>query len=130
MLAKTLSNKDKQKVLPKHWTWIRFGDKKLTKFKSGVKLRKTLESTIQFETPAVGCPSIITLKFCRYPGTSKADYTGHQSILLDPKIHAGKTFWVTLSHSIITTPLMPVGLGIEHNGAGTLVLDGRQFKMN
>ena len=130
MLAKTLSNKDKQKILPNHFTWIRFGVKKATKFRPKFTRRNWMEYTIQIELPKAGCPALITIKDARYPGTSKVDYTGHNTLLINPSLHAGKTIWTTLSHSAQSGPSMPLGVGIEHNGSGVVVLDGRQFKIN
>ncbi len=128
MIDKVESNKDKQAIAPNVGTKVRINGK--TSWKGAVRSRRILwETTVQVELPSSGLPSTIRFRFCRYPGTAKADYTGHFSYPVHPGM-AGKTIWVTLSHSFISGGKMPVGLYVDHDGKSSIVLDGRQIKAN
>jgi len=128
MIEKVASNKDKQTIQPNKNTIVSINGK--TSW-LGTRLRRRvlLETIIQVELPASGLPNIIRFRFCRYPETAKADYTGHFSYPVHAGM-AGKEVWVTLAHSIIADGKMPVGIFIDHDGAVPIVLDGRQFKAN
>lgn len=128
MIYKTEANKSKQTIKPNKVTRVKIQG--VDKFKATKQQRNLWEYTVQIELPRTGCPSVINLRFCRYPGTSKADYTGHDTITLDPSAHAGKTIWHTLAHSFLSGPVMPVALYIDHDGHNSIVLDGRQIKTN
>lgn len=129
MIEKVVSNKDKQIINPNDATKVRINGK--TSFKGSVRQRRLWwETTVQIELPATGCPSVVRFRFCRYPNTEQADYTGHYSYLVNPAIHAGKTVWVTLAHSFISGGKMPVALYVDHDGSAPIALDGRQVKAN
>jgi hypothetical protein len=128
MIDKVVSNKDKQSIPPSKVTAVRINGK--TKWKGSTRRRRIWwETTVQVELPASGLPNIIRFRFCRYPGTAKADYTGHFSYPVHPGMK-GRTIWVTLAHSFISGGTMPVGLYIDHDGTAPIVLDGRQIKAN
>lgn len=128
MIVKVESNKDKQSIPPNDATKMRINGN--TSWKpASIKKRMLMETTIQFELPKTGLPNVIRVRFCRFPNTSKADYTGHFSYPVHPGM-AGKTVWVTLAHSILFTRSMNVAVYIDHDGASPVVLDGRQFKAN
>ena len=128
MIVKVESNKDKQAIMPDDATKVRilgntsWKPSKLTK-------RMTLETTIQIELPPTGLPNVIRFRFCRYPNTAAADYTGHFSYPVHPGM-AGKEVWVTLSHSIVVNRTMNIAIYLDHDGTTPIVLDGRQFKAN
>ena len=128
MIAKVESNKDKQSIIPNDATKMRINGK--TSWKGALRSKRLLwETTVQVELPKTGLPSVINFRFCRYPNTAKADYTGHFSYPVHPGM-AGKTIWVTLSHSFISGGAMPVALYIGHDGKLPIALDGRQIKAN
>jgi hypothetical protein len=128
MIDKVASNVDKQSIVSGKPVAVRINGK--TSW-LGTRLRRRvlLETTIQVELPASGLPNIIRFRFCRYPGTAKADYTGHFSYPVHAGM-AGREIWVSLAHSIIADGKMPVGIFIDHDGAVPIILDGRQFKAN
>jgi len=128
MIIKVESDKDKQSIAPNDSTKIRILGN------TGWKVTKTtkrvlLETTIQIELPKTGCPNVVRFRFCRYPNTTKADYTGHFSYPVHPGM-SGKTVWVTLAHSIRANRLMAIAIYVDHDGKSPIVLDGRQFKAN
>ena len=128
MIEKVVSDKDKQTIPPKNAEKVRINKK--TAFKGSLRSQRLLwETTVQVELPKSGLPSTIRFRFCRYPNTAKADYTGHFSYPVHPGM-AGKTVWVTLAHSFISGGKMPVALYIDHDGSAPIVLDGRQIKAN
>lgn len=128
MIAKVESNKDKQFIPSGKVTPVRINGK--TAWKAGLRsTRYTWETTVQVELPVDGLPNIIRFRFCRYPETAKADYTGHFSYPVHPGM-AGREVWVSLSHSLVSGGSMPVGLMIDHDGVAPIVLDGRQIKAN
>lgn len=129
MIKKTEANKDKQAIRGGN-KLVRMRIGKAVVFKADTKARNLWEYTVQIELPKTGCPSLIRIVLCRYPGTKQADYTGHDSITLYPGVHAGQTIWHTLAHSFISDPSMPVALYVSHNGKSPIVLDGRQIKAN
>ena len=126
MIEKVESNKDKQSIPPTEPTSVRINGK--TSWK-GASLKKRLmwETTVQVELPKTGLPNVIRFRFCRFPETSQADYTGHFSYPVHPGL-AGKEIWVTLAHGFVSGGAMPVGLIINHDGKNPIVLDGRQIK--
>jgi hypothetical protein len=128
MIVKVESNKDKQSVPPVEPTKVRILGNTSWKVTKTTK-RVLLETTIQIELPKTGIPNVVRFRFCRFPNTSKADYTGHFSYPIHPGM-AGKTVWVTLAHSIRATRLMNIAVFIDHDGKKPIVLDGRQFKAN
>lgn len=128
MIVKVESNKDKQAILPNDATKVRILGN--TSWKpSRVTKRMTLETTVQIELPASGLPNVIRFRFCRYPNTAAADYTGHFSYPVHSGM-AGKEVWVTLSHSIVVNRTMNIAIYLDHDGISPIVLDGRQFKAN
>jgi hypothetical protein len=128
MIAKVESNKDKQRIISGKAVLVRINGK--TSWKGSVRQKRNMwETTVQVELPGGGLPSVIRFRFCRYPGTAKADYTGHFSYPVHPGM-AGKEVWVTLAHGFISGGKMPVGLFIDHDGTAPIVLDGRQIKAN
>jgi hypothetical protein len=128
MIAKVVSNKDKQAIEPNKVTEMRINGK--TSWKGSLRQRRNMwETTVQVELPASGLPNVIRFRFCRFAGTNKADYTGHFSYPVHPGM-ASKTIWVTLAHGFISGGSMPVGLFIDHDGVQAIVLDGRQIKAN
>ena len=128
MIVKVESNKDKQGILPNDPTKVRILGNTSWKPSRTTK-RMTLETTIQVELPASGLPNVIRFRFCRYPNTAKADYTGHFSYPVHPGM-AGKEVWVTLAHSIVVNRNMDIAIYLDHDGASPIFLDGRQFKAN
>jgi hypothetical protein len=128
MIVKVSSNKDKQAILPNDATKVRILGNTSWRPTSRTK-RMLLETTIQVELPAANLPNIIRFRFCRFPNTAKADYTGHFSYPVHPGM-AGQTIWVTLAHSILVTRGMNIAVYVDHDGASPIVLDGRQFKAN
>ena len=127
-IDKVVSDKDKQAIAPNKVTAVRINGK--TSWKGSPRRKRNWwETTVQVELPASGLPNIIRFRFCRYPGTAKADYTGHFSYPVHPGMK-GRTIWVTLAHSFISGGTMPVGLYIDHDGTAPIVLDGRQIKAN
>lgn len=128
MIDKVVSNKDKQSIPGNDATKVRINGK--TSWKGSVRSKRLIwETTVQIELPASGAPNIIRFRFCRYPNTPEADYTGHFSYPVHPGM-AGKEVWVTLAHGFISGGKMPVALYIDHDGASPIVLDGRQIKAN
>lgn len=128
MIDKVVSNKDKQSIPSEVSTMMRINGK--TSWKGSTRQKRNMwETTVQVELPKTGLPNVIRFRFCRYPGTAKADYTGHFSYPVHPGM-AGKTVWVTLAHGFISGGKMPVGLFIDHDGKSPIVLDGRQIKAN
>ena len=128
MIAKVESNKDKQSIISGRAIAVRI--KKKTSWKGSLRTKRLMwETTLQVELPAGGLPSIIRLRWCRYPATAKADYTGHFSYPVHPGM-AGKTIWITLAHGFVSGGAMPVSLFIDHDGTVPIVLDGRQIKAN
>lgn len=128
MIEKVVSDKDKQSIPPNDATKIRINGKTSWKV-AGRKKRVLLETTVQVELPDGGLPSVVRFRFCRYPNTNKADYTGHFSYPVHSGM-SGKTVWVTLAHSIVANSKMPIAIYVDHDGNGGIVLDGRQFKAN
>jgi hypothetical protein len=128
VIVKVESNKDKQGILPNDATKVRILGNTSWKPSRTTK-RMTLETTIQVELPPSGLPNVIRFRFCRYPNTAKADYTGHFSYPVHPGM-AGKEVWVTLAHSILVNRSMNIAVYVDHDGASPIVLDGRQFKAN
>ena len=128
VIVKVESNKDKQGILPNDPTKVRILGNTSWKPSRTTK-RMTLETTIQVELPASGLPNVIRFRFCRYPNTAKADYTGHFSYPVHPGM-AGKEVWVTLAHSIVVNRNMDIAIYLDHDGASPIFLDGRQFKAN
>jgi hypothetical protein len=128
MISKVESNKDKQSVITGKSIAVRINGK--TSWKGSLRSSRLLwETTVQVELPKTGLPNVIRFRWCRYPGTVQADYTGHFSYPVHPGM-SGKTIWITLSHSFISGGKMPVGLFIDHDGKSPIVLDGRQVKAN
>jgi hypothetical protein len=128
MIAKVESNKDKQSIISGKAIPVRI-NKKIS-WKGSTRTKRLMwETTVQIELPGGGLPSIIRFRWCRYPGTPQADYTGHFSYPVHPGM-AGKTIWVTLAHGFISGGKMPVGLYIDHDGTAPITLDGRQVKAN
>ena len=128
MIDKVESNKDKQSIPPNKVTRVVINGR--NSWKAGVRRKRyTWETTVQIELPAESVPNVVRFRFCRYPGTAKADYTGHFSYPVHAGM-AGKEVWVTLAHSFISGGNMPVGLYLDHDGAVPIVLDGRQIKAN
>ncbi len=128
MIVKVESNKDKQSITATSALKMRINGNtswRVTK----IKKRVLLETTIQIELPASGCPNYVRIRFCRFPTTKQADYTGHFTYPVHPGM-AGKTVWVTLAHSILATRLMNIAVFLDHDGKSPIVLDGRQFKAN
>lgn len=128
MIVKVESNKDKQSITAVSAMKMRINGKtswKVTK----IKKRVLLETTVQIELPKAGLPSVVRFRFCRFPTTPKADFTGHFSYPVHLGM-AGQTVWVTLSHSILATRQMNIAVFIDHNGKSPIILDGRQFKAN
>lgn len=128
MIVKVESNKDKQGILPNDATKVRILGETSWKPSRTTK-RMLLETTIQVELPASGLPNVIRFRFCRYPNTAKADYTGHFSYPVHPGM-AGKEVWITLAHSIVVNRSMNIAVYVDHDGVSPIVLDGRQFKAN
>jgi hypothetical protein len=128
VIVKVESNKDKQGILPNDATKVRILGNTSWKPSRTTK-RMLLETTIQVELPASGLPNVIRFRFCRYPNTVRADYTGHFSYPVHPGM-AGKEVWVTLAHSIVVNRTMDIAIYLDHDGASPIVLDGRQFKAN
>jgi len=137
MIDKVGSNVDKQSIPPNKVTRVVINGR--NSWKAGVRSKRyTWETTVQIELPASNMPegepasnmpNIIRFRWCRYPSSTKADYTGHFSYPVHAGM-AGREIWVTLAHSFISGGTMPVGLFIEHDGAVPIVLDGRQVKAN
>lgn len=128
MIVKVESNKDKQSITATSPMKMRINGNtswRITK----IKKRVLLETTIQIELPSTGLPNFVRIRFCRFPTTPKADYTGHFTYPVHPGM-AGKTVWVTLAHSILATRLMNIAVFLDHDGKSPIVLDGRQFKAN
>lgn len=124
LLAKTESGTDKQTIKPKTWTYVRF-DKK-TSFKVSADGVYVWAVILRTEYPAAGNPTILRGRFVRYPGTSKADETGHDDkAVADFKGQSLHSHWM---HYLTTTKTMPVGFWVWHNGIKPIVLDGRQIK--
>lgn len=128
MIEKVVSDKDKQPIPGNNPEKVRINGK-TSWITTKRNKRVLLETTIQFELPASGLPSVIRVRFCRFPNTAGADYTGHFSYPVHAGM-AGKTVWVTLAHSIAATRKMPIAIYVDHDGASPVVLDGRQFKAN
>lgn len=128
VIVKVESNKDKQGILPNDATKVRILGETSWKPSRTTK-RMLLETTIQVELPASGLPNVIRFRFCRYPNTANADYTGHFSYPVHPGM-AGKEVWITLAHSILVNRNMNIAVYVDHDGASPIVLDGRQFKAN
>ena len=128
MIDKVASNVDKQSIPGNNPEKVRINGKTSWKPASRTK-RMTWETTVQIELPATGLPNIVRFRFCRYPNTAQADYTGHFSYPVHPGM-AGKEVWVTLAHGFISGGKMPVGLFIDHDGSAPIILDGRQIKAN
>lgn len=128
MIAKVASNVDKQSIPGNNAEKMRINGNTSWKPASRTK-RMMMETTIQIELPASGLPNVVRVRFCRYPNTEKADYTGHFSYPVHPGM-AGKTVWITLAHSILFNRAMNVAVYVDHDGANPIVLDGRQFKAN
>jgi hypothetical protein len=128
MIVKIESNKDKQTIPGNDATKMRIKGNTSWKPANRTK-RMTMETTIQFELPTTGLPNVIRVRFCRFPNTAKADYTGHFSYPVHPGM-AGKTVWITLAHSILFSRTMNVAVYIDHDGKSPIFLDGRQFKAN
>ncbi len=126
ILHKTDSGADKQLIKPKEWTYVRFD--KAIKFSVPADGIYTWAVILRVEFPSVGCPNILRGRFVRYPGTPKADETGH-----DDKNTYGWTsqtlhnHWM---HYFTVTKSMPVGFWVWHNGSKPIILDGRQIKAN
>jgi hypothetical protein len=124
ILHKTDSGADKQIIKSKEWTYVRFDG--LTKFKVPADGIYTWAVILRITYPSVGCPNIVRGRFVRYPGTAKADETGH-----DDKNTYGWTrqslhsHWM---HYFTVTKTMPVGFWVWHNGSKPITLDGRQIK--
>jgi len=128
MIAKVESNKDKQSIISGKAVLVRINKK--TSWKGSTRSKRLMwETTVQIELPGGGLPSVIRFRWCRYPGTAQADYTGHFSYPVHPGM-AGKAIWVTLAHGFISGGKMPVGLYIDHDGSAPITLDGRQIKAN
>lgn len=128
MIAKVASNKDKQSILGNNAEKMRIDGNVAWKPSRRTK-RMLMETTIQIELPKTGLPNIIRIRFCRFPNTAAADYTGHFSYPVHPGM-AGKPIWITLAHSILFTRSMNVAVYVDHDGISPIVLDGRQFKAN
>lgn len=128
MIDKVESDKDKQAIPGADATKMRINGKTSWKPANRTK-RMTWETTVQVELPKTGLPNVIRFRFCRYPNTAKADYTGHFSYPVHPGM-AGKAVWVTLAHSVLMNRTMDMALYIDHDGASPIVLDGRQIKAN
>lgn len=128
MIDKVESNKDKQSIPGNDATKVSINGNTSWKPANRTK-RMTWETTVQVEIPKTGLPNVIRFRFCRYPNTAKADYTGHFSYPVHPGM-AGKEVWVTLSHSVLMNRSMNMALYIDHDGASPIVLDGRQIKAN
>lgn len=128
MIEKVVSNKDKQTIPSNDPTKVRINGK--TSFKGSARKKRNMwETTVQVELPKTGLPNVIRFRFCRYPNTPEADYTGHFSYPV-PQGMAGKEVWVTLAHGFISGGKMPVALYVDHDGKSPIVLDGRQIKAN
>ena len=128
MITKVESDKDKQSIAPTKAALVRINGK--TSWKGSVRSKRlNWETTVQIELPKTGLPNVVRFRFCRYPGTAQADYTGHFSYPVHSGM-AGKQIWVTLAHSFISGGKMPVGIFIDHDGKSPIVLDGRQIKAN
>lgn len=128
MIAKVESNKDKQSIISGKAVAVRINGRR--SWKGSVRQKRLMwETTVQVELPGGGLPSIIRFRWCRYPSTAQADYTGHFSYPVHPGM-AGKTIWITLAHGFISGGKMPVGLFIDHDGSVPITLDGRQIKAN
>lgn len=128
MIVKVESNKDKQSITAVSAMKMRINGKtswNVTK----IKKRVLLETTVQIELPKKDLPNFVRFRFCRFPTTPQADYTGHFTYPVHPGM-AGKTVWVTLAHSILATRQMNIAVFIDHDGKSPIVLDGRQFKAN
>lgn len=128
MIDKVVSNKDKQSIPGNDATKVSINGKTSWKPANRTK-RMTWETTVQIELPKTGLPNVIRFRFCRYPNTAQADYTGHFSYPVHPGM-AGKEVWVTLAHSVLMNRTMNMALYIDHDGASPIVLDGRQIKAN
>ena len=128
MIDKVASNVDKQSIPGNNPEKVRINGKTSWKPASRTK-RMTWETTVQIELPTTGLPNIVRFRFCRYPNTAQADYTGHFSYPVHPGM-AGKEVWVTLAHSVLMNRSMNMALYIDHDGSAPIVLDGRQIKAN
>lgn len=121
-LFKTFSGADKQVVLPKTWTAVRFRDRSVIKLAErgwsiyGVMLR--------VEYPAVGCPSTLRGRLLRFPGSDKEDWTGFD----DKCPLVGKKRHHSWHHFLLNRKDLSVSFMVWHDGDKPIVLDGRQFK--
>jgi hypothetical protein len=121
-LWKTFSGKDKQTILPKRWTFIKFDN--VTSMPLPEKGWSIMESIIRVEYPKTGCPTTLRMRMSRWPNTNREDETGHNDFNPIP----GQTRHHHWQHFLLNRPELVVGLKVWHNGSQPIILDGRQFK--
>lgn len=122
-IRKTFSKTDKQLILPKKWTYVRFDDDvSMPPLKRGNWI--ILSIIIKVEYPEIGCPTTLKTRIARWPQTNKEDRTAYHDF--DPI--PGETRHHHFTHFLKNRKDMSLGLKIKHNGDNPITLDGRQFK--
>lgn len=124
LLAKVDSGTSKQSIQPKTWTLVKFEGK--TAFKIAADAVTIWAVILRTEYPDTGAPTILRGRFVRYPGTSKADETGHDDKAVTQ--FRGGSYHSHWMHYFTTTKTMPVGFMVWHDGQKPITLDGRQIK--
>jgi hypothetical protein len=124
ILAKVESGTDLQTIKPKTWTYVRFDRK--TKFTPDAAGEWEWIVVLRVKYPSLGAPKVLRGRFVRYPGTSKADETGHDD--KNTGGWGGRDLHSHWSHTFTGAPTMPVGFWVWHDGARSITLDGRQIK--
>jgi hypothetical protein len=121
-LFKTLSGVDKQIIVPRKWTAVKFADRSVVRLAEqgwsiyGVMLR--------VEYPVVGCPSTLRGRLVRFPDSDKEDWTGFD----DKNPLAGQKRHHSWHHFLLNQKDLTVSFMVWHDGSRPVVLDGRQFK--
>lgn len=124
LLYKDESGKAKQAIKPKTWTYVKFQGR--DKFLVPTKGEWEWTIVLRCEFPAGATGDVLRGRLVRFPGTSKADETGHD----DKNISnwGGDTYHCHWTHTIDADPKMPIGFWVWHNCSKPIVLDGRQIK--
>ncbi len=121
-LYKTMSGRDKQIIVPRRWTLVRFRDETVIPLSpDGWNIYGAM---IRIEYPAKGCPSVVRGRLARWPGTAREDLTGFDDKPAFPGA-VRHSYW---SHFLLGRPDLEIGFQLWHDGKNPIVLDGRQFK--
>ena len=125
MLSKVSSGAGKQIIKPNTWTLVKYagGKEKFNITDTGII---QWISFLRIDFPKDGTGNVFRGKFIRYPGTAKADETGHNN--KNTYSWGGRTEHLHFDHTFVGNPKMPVGFAVWHNGTKDIVLDGRQIK--